>query len=64
MCPEIRASNFDKADRKSFELATNHDAPVANATDSDWSEHCDVLERRDLTIELSYVSDPVHWFDS
>ena len=45
-------------------MATNHDAPVANATDSDWSEHCDVLERRDLTIELSYVSDPVHWFDS
>lgn len=61
---EIRTSSFDRDDRKFVALAINRDAPVANATDSDWIEHRDLLERHGLKIEFLCGCDPIRWFDS
>ena len=62
--PEIRTSSFDRDDRKFVALATNRDAPIANAIDSDWIEHRDLLERHGLKIEFLCGCDPDQWFDS
>lgn len=62
--PEIRASSFDRDDRKFAALAANRDVPVANATDRDWIEHRDLLERHGIKIKFLCGCDPDHWFDS
>ena len=62
--PEIRASNFDRDDRKFAALAVNRDAPVANAIDSDWMEHRDLLKRHGVRIRFLCGCDPNRWFDT
>ena len=62
--PEIRASSFDRGDRKFAALAVNCDAPVANATDGDWMDHRDLLERHDVRIKFLCGCNPDHWFNS
>ena len=40
---ELPENDFDRSDRKFLAVAVVADAPVLNATDSDWLEHKDLM---------------------
>ena len=44
--------NFDPSDRKFAALAKRENAPVINATDSDWLNHRDVIERTGIRVKF------------
>jgi len=50
--PEL--ANFDRSDRKfvAVALASKHHPPILNATDSDWWNHREALERHGVVIEF------------
>ncbi|MCX8507152.1 MAG: hypothetical protein ORN98_11155 [Alphaproteobacteria bacterium] len=54
---EILQSNFDKDDRKFAALAIAGDARVVNATDSDWLDHKNLLEKHGIKIKFLCNSD-------
>jgi hypothetical protein len=55
-------ANFDPSDRKFAALAKREDAPVINATDSDWLIHRDVLERSGIRVEFLCGRRRSGWF--
>lgn len=58
----VRESTFDPDDRKFAALAIAAQAPVSNATDTDWVEHRDLLNRNGIDIEFVCGCDPARWF--
>ena len=47
-------ANFDRSDRKfvAVSLASEHRPPILNATDSDWSDHREALEKHGVVIKF------------
>lgn len=48
---ELPENSFDRSDRKFMAVAVAGPATVINATDSDWSEHADLMDRLAVTVE-------------
>ena len=55
-------SGFDKSDRKFAALARQQGAPVANATDSDWLEHRELLQHCGITVYFVCGADVTRWW--
>ena len=56
-------AGFDKSDRKFAALACLANAPVANATDSDWLDHHAILTKNGIVIEFVCGFCRDAWFD-
>ena len=48
---ELPPNSLDPADRKFLAVAVVAQAPILNATDSDWNEHADLLDNLDVTVD-------------
>lgn len=48
---ELPANNFDPSDRKFLATAVSGGAQVANATDSDWAEQQELMDRLNITVQ-------------
>lgn len=55
-------AGFDRSDRKFAALAKRVDAPVYNATDSDWIEHAGTLAVEQIEVTHLCGCDPARWF--
>jgi hypothetical protein len=55
-------ANFDPSDRKFAALAIRGQAPVVNATDSDWLNHRTMLENHGIRVEFLCGCDSSNWF--
>jgi hypothetical protein len=55
-------AGFDRSDRKFAALARRAQVPVANATDSDWLDHCETLARHDIKVHFVCGCDREQWF--
>lgn len=53
---------FDKSDRKFAALCRKSKAPIANAVDSDWSDHKTELQKHGVKIEFICTCDSKNWF--
>lgn len=58
---EVAKSEFDHDDRKFAAVAAKESVPVAVATDSDWLEHEELLDRNGIRIEFVCGCDPKCW---
>ncbi len=58
--PEL--ANFDPSDRKFASLARREQAPVINATDTDWLHARSALERNGITVEFVCGLNDEDWF--
>ena len=56
-------AGFDPSDRKFAALAHKEQVPVANATDSDWLFHRNVLEANGVRLNFVCGQQPQGWFD-
>lgn len=56
------AANFDRSDRKFAALGGREQAPVINATDSDWLNHRATLEGNGIRIQFVCGCDKTKWF--
>ena len=54
---------FDKSDRKFVYVAAECGFTIVNATDSDWVEHKEALERRGLKIDFLCGLNVHTWFE-
>ena len=54
--------NFDPSDRKFAALARRENAPVFNATDSDWINHAQTLATVGIQVEHLCGCNPENWF--
>lgn len=57
-------ANFDRSDRKFAALARREQAPVVNATDSDWLQHRATLVANGIRIEFVCGCDQTKWFSN
>jgi predicted nucleic acid-binding protein len=55
-------TNFDPSDRKFAALAKREQAPVINATDSDWLNQRETLEENGIRVEFVCGCDSSFWF--
>ncbi len=55
-------ASFDRSDRKFAAAARKANAPVLNATDTDWIDHKEALLRNGIAIEFLCGCDPAVWF--
>lgn len=56
-------ANFDPSDRKFAALAKRTGAPVANAVDSDWHHHQQILAANGIRVDYLCGCDPMKWFE-
>lgn len=56
-----RLANFDLSDRKFAALAKKENAPVLNATDSDWIEHLAALRAERIEVEFVCGCNRADW---
>jgi len=56
------AVNFDPSDRKFAALAKRENAPVVNATDSDWLIHIQTIKTCGVEVKFICGCDYTHWF--
>lgn len=54
-------AHFDPSDRKFAAAARKTNSPVLNATDSDWLDHFEALERNGITVEFVCGRDKLQW---
>lgn len=62
MPTSLVAAGFDPSDRKFVALAHSQNAPVVNATDSDWIEHADLLAAEDIRVRNLCGCNVASWF--
>ncbi len=55
-------ANFDRSDRKFAALGKQENAPVINATDSDWLNHRTTLESNGIRVRFICGCDTSKWF--
>ena len=61
---DIQLHTFDPSDRKFVAMARRADAPVANATDTDWLHHRDALNASGVMVQFICGCDSHDWFVS
>ena len=54
--------NFDPSDRKFAALARREQTPVANAVDSDWLSHRQLLQENGISVRFICGCDSANWF--
>lgn len=59
---DIKLLTFDPSDRKFVAMARRANAPIANATDTDWLHHKDALNANGVTIQFICGCDNHDWF--